>query len=76
MFVLEETLNAGAEGGVNDMDSNPGNWLQTLPPDEYPNLTALADYLGQPDVEERFRFGIEILQAGLETRLPRSGAKL
>jgi hypothetical protein len=45
--------------------------METLPPADFPSLIALADHLTQPDLEERFRFGMEILENGLETRLAR-----
>jgi TetR/AcrR family tetracycline transcriptional repressor len=71
MFVLEETqyANAAAESALEDSSSGVQNWVEALPPNEYPSLVALADYLTEPDGDERFRFGIEILRNGLETRL-------
>ena len=76
MFVLEETqyANAGAEGASEDSFSGVQNWVEALPPNEYPSVVALADYLIAPDGDERFRFGIEILRNGLETRLARRKA--
>jgi len=73
MFVLDETLDVNAEvaDASGDQSSDAQAWVKTLPPDSYPSLIALADYLTVPDVEERFRFGIEILENGLETRLRR-----
>jgi len=69
MFVLEETQYANAEvEGVSE-DSGGQNWIETLPPNDYPSVVALADYLTEADVDERFRFGIEILRNGLESRL-------
>ncbi len=77
MFVSEETQyrNAEAESGSEDSSSGVQNWLKALPPNEYPSLIALADYLMEPDVDERFQFGIEILRNGLETRLARFKAR-
>ena len=71
MFVLEETqyTNVEAEGDSKDSFSGVQNWVEALPPNEYPSVVALADYLEAPDVDERFQFGIEILRNGLETRL-------
>src|SRR5262249_47337523 len=76
MFVLEETqyANAEAESALEDPSSAVHNWLEALPPHEYPSLVALADYLIESDVDERFRFGIEILRNGLEARLARRKA--
>lgn len=73
MFVLDETLdvNVQAEDDSEDATSYVQNWIKALSPDDYPSLIALADYLTEPDAEERFRFGVEILGNGLETRLRR-----
>ncbi len=73
MFVLEETQYgiAEAEGGSEDAFSSVQNWAEALPPNEYPSVVALVDYLVASDVDERFQFGIEILRNGLETRLAR-----
>jgi TetR/AcrR family transcriptional regulator, tetracycline repressor protein len=76
MFVLEETqqANAQAERALEDASSGVQNWVEALPPNEYPSVVALANYLTEPDVDERFRFGIEILRNGLEARLARRNA--
>jgi len=73
LFVLDETLyaHAAAEHASEDHSSGVQNWAEALPPNEYPSVVALADYLIEPDVDERFRFGIEILRNGLEARLAR-----
>jgi TetR/AcrR family tetracycline transcriptional repressor len=76
MFVLEETQYANAEAESASEDSSEGvqKWVEALPPNDYPSVVALADYLTEPDVDERFRFGIEILRTGLEDRLARRKA--
>ena len=74
MFVLEETQYANAEAEGASEDSGGQNWVEALPPNEYPSVVALADYFIEPDVDERWRFGIEILRNGLETRLARRKA--
>ena len=73
MFVLDETLdiNAEAEDGSDDPSSNVQDWIRSLSPRDYPSLIAVADHLTGPDADERFRFGVEILGNGLETRLAR-----
>jgi TetR/AcrR family transcriptional regulator, tetracycline repressor protein len=73
-FVAEETQypNGAAETGSEDSSASLRNWFEALPPTDYPSLVALADQLVDSDADERFRFGIEILQNGLETRLARS----
>ena len=76
MFVVEETqdANAAAERASEDSSSSFQNWVEALSPNDYPSVVALADYLTEPDADERFRFGIEILRNGLETRLARRKA--
>lgn len=73
MFVWDEMLhvNAEAEGGSENSASHIQSWIKSLSPHDYPSLIALADYLTTLDADERFRFGIEILENGLETRLRR-----
>jgi TetR/AcrR family tetracycline transcriptional repressor len=73
MSVLEETQYAKieAEGAPEDSSSDVQNWVESLPPNEYPSVVTLAYYLAEPDGDERFRFGVELLQDGLETLLAR-----
>ena len=50
-----------------------GDWSSQLSPKEYPTLVALASDLSHADPEVRFRFGLDILTAGLLARAaPRS----
>jgi AcrR family transcriptional regulator len=76
MYVLEETryANLEAEGASEDLSFDVQNWVESLPPNEYPSLVALANYLAEPDGDERFRFGVELLRNGLETLLARRKA--
>lgn len=69
MFVLEEAPFANAEAERASEDAFSGSWIEALPPNEYPSVVALADYLIAPGGDERFRFGVEILRNGLEARL-------
>jgi TetR/AcrR family transcriptional regulator, tetracycline repressor protein len=71
MFVLEETQHANteADSASEDTSSSVQNWAETLPPDAYPSLIALADYLTEVGGDARFQFGIELLRSGLETLL-------
>jgi hypothetical protein len=41
-------------------------YFRSLPPDQFPNLVALADERTAPDAEERFEFALEVLVRGLE----------
>lgn len=75
MFVAEETRYKSRDAGEGqDADAGGGNWRQVLASGEYPSLAALTPYLAEPNVEERFRFGIEILRTGLEARLAKGGS--
>jgi TetR/AcrR family tetracycline transcriptional repressor len=76
IFVLEETqyANIAAESASEGTPPDMQTWVEALPPNEYPSLVALADYFVEPDGDERFRFGIEILRNGLETRLAKRKA--
>ena len=41
-------------------------YLRSLPPEDFPVITGLADDLTAGDADERFEFGVEVLIAGLE----------
>ena len=71
MFVSVETqsVNSVAESVFEDSPSGVQNWLEGLPVNEYPSVIALAGHLTKSDFEERFQFGIEIIQNGLENHL-------
>lgn len=73
MSVLEETrfANLEAESTSDDKSSEVQNWVESLPPNEYPSLITLAYYLTNYDGDERFRFGVELLRNGLESLLAR-----
>ena len=77
MSVLEETRYANLEqGGITEgtskeKSSEVQNWVESLPPNEYPSLITLACYLAEPDGDERFRFGVKLLRNGLESLLMR-----
>ncbi len=73
MSVLEETrfANLEAEGAPEASSSDVQNWIESLPPNEYPSLVTLANYLTNYDGDERFGFGVELLRNGLETLLAR-----
>lgn len=49
-------------------------WVAHLPASDHSSVVALAPYLTDRDVAERFQFGIEILQHGLEARLAGAAA--
>lgn len=73
MFVTEEAQAASAAAARGPGGASPEDhaWVAELPPSDFPSLVTLAPYLAAGDAEERFQFGIEILQSGLERRLAR-----
>lgn len=48
-------------------------YFRSLPPDEYPYLTKLADYVAEDDADGLFQFGVDLWMRGLEqlARVPR-----
>ena len=44
-----------------------GAYFRSLPPDEFPILSGLADELVAGDLDERFEWAIELLVRGLES---------
>lgn len=64
-------------GALDPTASQPqiDGWLPNLSPREYPNLTALAPYMADPDTDRRFEVGMQILLDGLERRLNASQAQ-
>lgn len=45
-------------------------WFMSMPPDQFPNLLALADPLAQGTVEGRFELGLDVLIRGLASYIP------
>ena len=76
MSVLEETrfANLETEDASEDQSAAVQYWVKSLPPNEYPSLVTLANYLTNIDGDERFRFGVELLRNGLESLLARGEA--
>ena len=63
MFVLEENQD------IPDTADDEIDWSAFL--DQYPSVIRLFDFLGSPDMDDRFQFGMDILASGLETLLNR-----
>jgi TetR/AcrR family tetracycline transcriptional repressor len=70
-FAYEESLRAPPLGGSDASPEQFGAYLRSLPPDQFPTLTALADDLVAGDADERFEFAIELLVRGLEAMAER-----
>ncbi|WP_327088986.1 TetR/AcrR family transcriptional regulator C-terminal domain-containing protein [Nonomuraea sp. NBC_01738] len=48
-----------------------GGYYRSLPPEMFPYMTGNLDALVEPNGEDRFEFGLDLLIAGLEMRLAR-----
>jgi AcrR family transcriptional regulator len=61
-FAYEESLGSGGHGSAEEI----GAYFRSLPPEQFPNLSGLADELVAGDADARFEFAIELLVRGLE----------
>ena len=69
MFSLYVGAFAFEESMARDPQAEAGQfaeYLRSLPPDQFPVLTGLADELVAGDADERFEFALELLVRGLE----------
>ncbi len=67
-FSFEECVEAAppsGEGSVADFIGELRTYFASLPPDRFPNVTALAEPLTSGGRDERFEFGLEIIVDGL-----------
>jgi AcrR family transcriptional regulator len=62
LLTTAERLGASRE----DLLAEARRHFRSLPPDEYPSLTRLADYLAEDDTDGLFQFGLELWIGGLE----------
>ncbi|MFF2073761.1 TetR/AcrR family transcriptional regulator C-terminal domain-containing protein [Kitasatospora sp. NPDC058162] len=73
-FVLQEQspLSAAEALGASrrDIAADAGNLFRGLPPEQYPNLTDLADHITGPDMDARFDFCVQRVLDGLAALLP------
>jgi AcrR family transcriptional regulator len=65
-FAFEESM-----GSEQADTAQLAEYFRSLPPDEFPTLTALADELVEGGPDERFEFAIELLVSGLEAMASR-----
>ncbi|MGI8553693.1 MAG: TetR/AcrR family transcriptional regulator C-terminal domain-containing protein [Dehalococcoidia bacterium] len=73
-FVLDETqAQLGGDLSAAELQEQARRWYGALPPERYPRLIAMADYLFDASLARRFEFGITTLLDGLELRLTRRG---
>ncbi|MBD0693245.1 TetR/AcrR family transcriptional regulator C-terminal domain-containing protein [Streptomyces sp. CBMA123] len=73
-FVLQEQspLSAAEVLGTSrrDIAEDAGNLFRSLPPEQYPNLTDLADHITGPNMDARFDFCVHRVLDGLAALLP------
>jgi hypothetical protein len=74
-FVIEEQRAAAVAAAFAEAEPNGADgllavrrWFESLPPDQYPSLVALAPHLAKPDADERFAFGLKTLLDGLSAQ--------
>jgi AcrR family transcriptional regulator len=65
-FAYEMSLRVPPLGEEGVTTEQLADYFRSLPPEQFPNLVALADELTAPDAEERFEFALELLLRGLE----------
>jgi AcrR family transcriptional regulator len=61
-FAYEESLSHEGQATPEQI----GEYFRSLPPEQFPTLTSLADELVAGDLDARFEFAIELLVRGLE----------
>jgi TetR/AcrR family transcriptional regulator, tetracycline repressor protein len=75
-FAYEECVGmsppSGEKGTVADFIGELRAYFASLPPDRFPNVTALAEQLTSGGRDERFEFGLEILVGGLAAHAKRA----
>jgi AcrR family transcriptional regulator len=65
-FAYEMSLRIPALGEEGASPEQLAQYFRSLPPEQFPNLVALADDLTAADADERFEFALELLVRGLE----------
>lgn len=66
------TIGTGGDAiptGVMAAEAGEARLLEGLSPAEHPSLAAVADHLVSPNMDARFRFGLQVLLDGLERRM-------
>ena len=61
-FAYEESIRSEEQASPEQI----GEYFASLPPEQFPTLTALADDLVAGDIDARFEFAIDLLVRGLE----------
>jgi AcrR family transcriptional regulator len=71
-FAYEESLHVQSQGTPEQI----GAYFRSLPPEQFPTLSGLADELVAGDLDTRFEFAIELLVRGLEAMGAAASAEL
>lgn len=66
-FAHEEDVTPLA--GPDEFAAQAGQWLKSLPADEFPHTVALADQMVAGDSDDRFEWGLDVLVRGLASYL-------
>lgn len=69
-FCYEEATPFRVAGMTGDMEEGAvllEQYFNSLPPDRFPNFTALASTMTEGTIDERFEFGIDLIVRALET---------
>lgn len=70
-FVADEVQLAGAAEAAgrtrSELLAEARQQLRSLPADQFPTLTRLADYIAEDDADAQFEFGLRLALAGLES---------
>jgi AcrR family transcriptional regulator len=70
-FTLDETPGAQPVGGEAPVPPSPGaarDYIASLPPGRFPNLTAVTDHLADADPDQRFELLLDLFVDGLAQR--------
>jgi hypothetical protein len=76
-FAYEESLGMASPDGrdrpVEEIAAMIGGYFASLPPDRFPNITAVSEELMAGGPDERFAFGMDVLIDGLAAQGEASG---
>jgi hypothetical protein len=72
-FAYEMSLRVPPLGEEGVTPEQLAAYFRSLPREQFPTLSALADDLTTPDADERFEFALELLVRGLEAMADKRG---
>lgn len=72
--VLEETRGRGQRGDDGELDAEQmammGAYVESLPPEQFPNIVAMVPVMFSGDAASRFELGLDVLIDGIAKHLP------